>query len=44
MSRPKHADAVRQGVKQHTRALELLSEVGQINLELIRKTPGDADA
>jgi hypothetical protein len=40
----KHAEAVRQGVRQHARALELLSELGQINLELIKKTPGGTDA
>lgn len=40
----KHAEAVRQGVRQYARAIELLSELGQINLELIRKTPEVEDA
>ena len=33
----KHAEAVRQGVRQHARALEILSELGRINLNLIKK-------
>ncbi len=33
----KHADAVRRGTAQHVRALEILSELGRINLTLIRK-------
>lgn len=40
----RHADAVRQGVLQHARALEILSEPGRINLSLIRKGTGGADA
>jgi len=40
----KHADAVRQGVRQHARALEILSKLGRINLKLIKKGSGDADA
>jgi hypothetical protein len=39
----RHADAVRQGVQQHTRALEILSELGQINLKLIKKGAGGKD-
>ena len=39
----KHADAVRRGARQHVRALEILSELGQINLALIRKEAGGAD-
>jgi hypothetical protein len=33
----KHADAVRRGTAQHVRALEIISELGRINLTLIRK-------
>ena len=39
----KHADAVRRGVRQHARALEILSELGRINLMLIRKEDGGTD-
>ncbi len=40
----KHADAVRLGVGQHARALEILSELGIINLKLIKKGVGGSDA
>ena len=40
----KHADTVRQGVLQYARALDILSELGRINLSLIRKGTGGADA
>ena len=33
----KQADAVRRGVKQYSRAIDILSEVGKINLELIKR-------
>lgn len=36
----KHADAVRQGVLQHARALEILAELGRINLKLIKNGAG----
>ena len=39
----KHADAVRQGVGQHERALEILCELGKINLKLIKKGLGDTN-
>ncbi len=40
----KHADAVRRGVKQYSRAIDTLSEVGKINLELIKKGQRYTDA
>jgi hypothetical protein len=40
----KHADAVRLGVRQHARALEILSELGKINLKLIKKGFGGTNA
>jgi len=40
----KHADAVRLGVRQHARALEIISELGKINLTLIKKGLGGIDA
>jgi hypothetical protein len=40
----KHADAVRLGVRQYARSLEILSELGKINLELIKKGYGGRDA
>lgn len=40
----KHADAVRQGVGEHERALEILYELGKTNLKLIKKGLGDTDA
>ena len=33
----KHADSVKQGVEQYARALEILSELGSINLARIKK-------
>lgn len=39
-----HADAVKRGLQQHARALEILSELGRINLMLIRKGAGDRNA
>ena len=40
----KHSGAVKRGVKQYARALEILSALGRINLKLIKKGSGDADA
>lgn len=40
----RHADAVKRGVQQHIRAQEILSELGQINLALIRKGTGGTHA
>jgi len=40
----KHAAVVRRGVKQYSRAIDILSEVGKINLELIKRGQRDTHA
>lgn len=40
----RHADAVRRGLQQYAKAIEILSEIGRINFALIKKGKGGKDA